>query len=409
MLASRLVIVPTSLTEQLMTPTRLAISLCLLAGLFSHAEAIEFEQTGRYVAPPLRAFLGAPVGVGGGFAVVGQPDEIYVLDAAQGTYLQTLAPASFAPTPPTGLTGAVAMDGSIALIPTTDETAILYDIATSSVVRTLVPTTPVPAGVTFGSRVAIKDGIALVSATPNSLGGSRRVYAFDVATGLELAIFQPHNAGAAHAFGNALSVSNGIAVIGDQRDSQQGSNAGAAYLFNVASGAEIVKLTGPGPDSFFGAGVAVDNEVAFIGGPATTGAPLNRQIGLYNATNGASIASIPTPGVGGDPSFGSFLAADNGVLAVGSLYDGDPVPFQGAGSVYLFDATTQAQLARIQPTDGLNPGEFGYSVAMGDGYLAAIAGLGEMPLYMFSVTPEPTSAMLAMGFAALATAASRHR
>ena len=55
-----------------MTPTRLAISFCLLAGLFSHAQAIEFEQTGRYVAPPQRLFLNAPVGVGGGYAVVGQ-------------------------------------------------------------------------------------------------------------------------------------------------------------------------------------------------------------------------------------------------------------------------------------------------------------------------------------------------
>ena len=392
-----------------MTPTRLAISLCLVAGFVSHVHAIEFEQTGRYVAPEFRVFLGAPVGVGGGFAVVGQPNEIFVLDAAAGTYLQTLTPASFGPAPPTGLTGEVAMDGSIALIPTTDSTAVLYDVATSSVLRTLVPTTPAPAGATFGSQVAINDGIALVSATPNSLGGSRRVYAFDIATGVELAVFQPHNAGAAHAFGNALSVSNGIAVVGDQRDSQQGSNAGAAYLFDVASGVEIAKLTGPGPDSFFGDGVAVDNGVAFIGGPATTGAPLNRQVGLYDAVSGAAIASIPAPGVGGDPSFGSFLAADNGVLAVGSLYDGDPVPFLGAGSVFLFDTTTQSLLARIQPTDGLNPGEFGSSLAIGDGYLATIAGLGEMPLYMFSVTPEPTSAMLALGAAALANAASRRR
>ena len=153
--------------------------------------------------------------------------------------------------------------------------------------------------------------------------------------------------------------------------------------------------------------MAVDNGIAFIGGPATTGAPLNRQVGLYNATSGASIASIPTPGVGGDPSFGSFLAADNGVLAVSSLYDGEPVPFQGAGSVFLFDAATQTQLAHVQPTDGLNPGEFGYSVAMGDGFLAAIAGLEDSPLYMFSVTPEPTSAVLAMGLTALATMASR--
>lgn len=392
-----------------MTPIRLAISFCLLAGLFSHAQAIEFEQTGRYVPPPPRLFLGSPVGVGGGFAVVGQPDEIYVLDAAQGTYLQTLTPASFGPTPPTGLTGAVAMDGSVALIPTTSNSAYLFDLDANTIVRTLTPITPVPMGSTFGSYVALNDGIALVAATPPFSNAGRRVYAFDAATGEELAVFQPRNFGASSSFGFRLAVSDGIAVVGDQRDSQQGTNAGAAYLFNVASGAEIAKLTGPGPDSFFGAGVAIDNGIAFIGGPATSGAPLNRQVGLYSATSGASIASIPMPGVGGDPSFGSFLAADNGVLAVSSLYDGAPIPFQGAGSVFLFDAATQTQLARIKPTDGLNPGEFGYSVAMGDGFLAAIAGLDDSPLYMFSVTPEPTSAMLAMGFVALAATASRRR
>src|SRR5262245_19927947 len=133
MVASRLVTVLASLTEQLMTPIRLATSLCLLASLFSHAQAIEFEQTGRYVAPPQRFFLNAPVGVGGGYAVVGQlSNEIFVLDAAQGTYLQTLTPASFGLAPSIGLTGEVAMDGSIALIPTTDNSALLYDIETSS-------------------------------------------------------------------------------------------------------------------------------------------------------------------------------------------------------------------------------------------------------------------------------------
>ena len=111
----------------------------LPAGRPFFARSSDRVRTDRALCPPPRLFLGSPVGVGGGFAVVGQPDEIYVLDAAQGTYLQTLTPANFVPTPPTGLTGAVAMDGSIALIPTTDKTAILFDIATSNVVRTLVP------------------------------------------------------------------------------------------------------------------------------------------------------------------------------------------------------------------------------------------------------------------------------
>lgn len=392
-----------------MTLIRTPLIFCLLAGLSTHAVAIEFEQTGRYVAPPQRVFLSAPVAVGGGFAVVGQPNEIFVLDAALGTYLQTLTPASFGPTPPSGLTGEVAMDGSVALIPTTNNSALLYDLATSSVVRTLTPTTPVPAGSTFGSRVALNDGVALVAAAQGFSSVGRRVYAFDAMTGVELAVFQPRDFGGSSNFGSSLAVSDGIVVVGDNLDSQIASNAGAAYLFDIASGSEIAKITGDQSDDRVGAGVAIDNGVAFIGEPSLSGSPFARQIGLYNVASGTAFASIAAPGSGADPSFGVAFVADNGVLAVGSLYDGDPVPFLGAGSIFLFDTATQTQIARIQPTDGLNPGEFGYSVAMGDGYLAAIAGLGDMPLYMFSVTPEPTSAVLAMGLAAMATMASSRR
>ncbi len=392
-----------------MTPIRTALTFCLLAVVPPHALAIEFEQTGRYVAPPFRVFLSAPVGVDGGFAVVGQPDEIFVLDAAHGIYLQTLTPTSFGTNGPSGLTGEVAMDGSVALIPTTNNSALLYDLATSTLVRTLTPTTPPPTGSTFGTRVALNDGVALVTASQRFSSAGRRVYAFDTTTGEELAVFQPRDFGGASTFGAFLDVSAGIAIIGDNRDSQQRADAGAAYLFDVASGSEIIKLSGPSADAYFGAGVAIDGGVAFVTGPASSGGPLSRQVGLYDAITGSYLSSIVTPGVGGDPSFGGFLAADNGVLAVGSLYDGDPVPFQGLGSVFLFDAATRTQLARIQPTDGLNPGEFGYNVAMGDGYLAAIAGLGESPLYLFSVTPEPTSAVLVMGLAAMTTMAPRRR
>ncbi len=73
---------------------------------------------------------------------------------------------------------------------------------------------------------------------------------------------------------------------------------------------------------------------------------------------------LPDDGVTGD-DFGYSIALDSGVVAVGAKDEGE----QGsrAGSAYLFDLNTGAQLFKLQPDDGADHDRFGVSIAIEGG------------------------------------------
>ncbi len=60
--------------------------------------------------------------------------------------------------------------------------------------------------------------------------------------------------------------------------------------------------------------------------------------------------------------FGFSIAIDNGIVAVGAIYDDDNGSY--SGSAYLFDASTGAQLAKLLPADGAAGDEFGRPVSI---------------------------------------------
>lgn len=60
--------------------------------------------------------------------------------------------------------------------------------------------------------------------------------------------------------------------------------------------------------------------------------------------------------------FGSSIAIDNGIVAVGAYYDEDNG--STSGSAYLFDTTTGLQIAKLLPKDGEEDDDFGWAVAI---------------------------------------------
>ena len=88
-----------------------------------------------------------------------------------------------------------------------------------------------------------------------------------MATGQQLHKLTADDAGAGDEFGWSAAVRGGIAVVGAWLDDDAGSNSGAAYLFDVATGKQLQKLTPDDGDiaDLFGYSVSIDGGVAVIG------------------------------------------------------------------------------------------------------------------------------------------------
>ena len=163
----------------------------------------------------------------------------------------------------------------------------------------------------FGLSVAIDGNTVLVGAPDwNENAGS--AYIFNAANGTLIHKILPNDSRSSDQFGSKVAVRGNIAVIGDYTDTVNGPYSGSTYLFDVASGTQLFKLT-------------------------------------------------PNDGAPGD-GFGNAVAIDGTTVLVGA--SGRDDDGQRSGAAYLFNATTGAQIAKFRPNDGSFYESFGGSVAI---------------------------------------------
>ncbi|NQU24571.1 MAG: FG-GAP repeat protein, partial [Candidatus Nealsonbacteria bacterium] len=128
----------------------------------------------------------------------------------------------------------------------------------------------------FGHSVAISGDTAIVGA-PTALdpfgivdaGGS--AYLFDVTTGNEVYKLTASDAESDDYFGSSVAISGNIAIVGAYADDDGGTDSGSAYLFDVATGDELYKLTASDARSGdrFGLSVAISGDKAIVGTSAS--------------------------------------------------------------------------------------------------------------------------------------------
>lgn len=171
-------------------------------------------------------------------------------------------------------------------------------------------------------------------------------------------------------FGIAMDYDDGLFVVGDFSDGEQGPSAGAAYLVDATTGDILTKLL---PDTFapylnrnFGRQVAIDNGIVAVSSPGE-----DNRIGavyLFDAMTGDQLVRIqPDDGLSSD-SFGlRGIAMKNGRLAVCSE---SQFPGGHIGAVYLYDVATAGLLTKITQAVDPSQGLFGSSVSMDDSLIA---------------------------------------
>jgi hypothetical protein len=222
-----------------------------------------------------------------------------------------------------------------------------------------------PANNKFGSSVALNEKWLLVGEIGNEDDGrpaSGVVHVFNATTGAWVrklkAALSSDNAN----YGNAIALQGDIALIGASGDV---SNAGAAYIVNVATGVELFKLPPPlGSTSNFGNSVAIAGDIALVGEKSHDSA--KGRVWKFDLSNGAFVSGFGASDAANGDQFGSSLAAEGHLVVVGAPNDDSD-----AGSAYLFDARTEAELGKIVANNAAAGDLFGTSVAISGGRVLA--------------------------------------
>lgn len=234
----------------------------------------------------------------------------------------------------------------------------------------------------FGNTVSISGDILLIGAPGDDDHGSRSgsvyVFEFDGSGWKESAKLNASDAGSTDSFGSSLSVFASTAVIGSARNDENGTNSGAAYVFSYdgsqwSEEARLLASDGFEYDAF-GTSVAVFNDVVLVGSPENDDHG-NSSGSVYVYTNDGSgwneDMKLTADDAAASDFFGISLALSSDTILVGSYWDDENGANSGSVYVYDFDGTDWAQQTKLIATDEGSPGQFGFSVAL-DGDIAIV-------------------------------------
>jgi len=257
--------------------------------------------------------------------------------------------------------------------------AYLFSATTGDQLAKLLPADGAD-GDKFGNAIAIDAGVVAVSAMYEDgfaeNGGA--AYLFDATTGAQLAKLVPEETGNRN-FGVSIAMDGGTVVVGARMhfDPGMGFTLGAAYLFDALTGNQLHRIESNNNTwtDFFGDAVDIDDGIVAVGAWAKSiyydhsGAAY-----LFDANTGSQLAYlVPADGHDRD-NFGISISIDNDIVAIGAHQDGD----NGwvSGSAYLWDASSGTQIVKFLASDGAAFDYFGSSIAIDNG-VVAVGAIGD--------------------------------
>jgi hypothetical protein len=249
----------------------------------------------------------------------------------------------------------------------------LYDVSSGAQLSKLVPAGGA-AGDRFGTSVAMSSGLVVVGApfADDSGANSGAAYVFDAATGIQLLKLLPNDGAAGDEFGSAVAIDGFTIAVGAKRDDDLGSDSGSVYLFDVLSGAQSAKLhaSDGGLNYNFGEALDLDAGVLVVGAHWANGSSFfSGAAYLFDVGGFGQLAKLTALDGGAFDFFGASVAIDGGVVVVGAR---SATPHgKESGSAYLFDVATGTQTFKLDSSGSGIFAHFGFSVAI-DGGLAAI-------------------------------------
>ena len=251
--------------------------------------------------------------------------------------------------------------------------AYIYDTTSGQQLFKLSP--PTSLDIIFGSSAAISGTTAIVGAWRDAHSGGRpgAAYVFDTTTGQQLFRLISSDAAPDDSFGWSVAISGTTAVIGAVRDDDAGTSSGSAYVFDTTTGQQLFKLTATdaAPADRFGQSVAISGSIAIVGACNDDDSGFDSGSAyLFDLTTGEQLLKLVADDAQSGDSFGWSVAIDDNTAIVGADPD-SPVSLFGYaskyGSAYIFDTTTGEQLYKLSASDAAAGDAFGFSVGISDG------------------------------------------
>ena len=265
-----------------------------------------------------------------------------------------------------------------------------------------------PSNSHFGCAVALSGSTILVGAPGcNSWRGS--VYAFEKTGSAWTGVGKlgASDAAANDIFGWSVAIDGSTAIIGAYGENENGSAAGAAYIFkhpgsDWTQNAKLLAADGA-DNNEFGYSVSIDGSRAIVG------APENKDNG-YNAgaayifedagSGWTQKAKLLAADGDGWEYFGHSASISGSMVLVGAQGADDYGENSGAAYVFRDTGSGWEQAAKLLASDGSSYALFGQSVSLGGS--GAIIGAPDAGAYGagYVFTPEPAT-LLMLGFGAL--------
>jgi len=228
----------------------------------------------------------------------------------------------------------------------------------------------------FGRSVSVSGDVAIVGAfyEIGAESGAAYVFRWNGTTWTEEQKLVPSDGAPEDGFGDSVSVSGNLAIVGSSRD----DDAGAAYIFrwNGSSWIEQQKLVASNRTyrRRFGLSVDVSDTIAVVGesspgvGPYSGSAYIFR----YNGTTWLEEQKLLPSDGADDELFGRSVSVSGNTVLISASFD----EVSGSAYFYRWNGTTWSETHKLHPADGADGDRFGTSVALSD-VMAVVGAIGD--------------------------------
>ena len=182
-------------------------------------------------------------------------------------------------------------------------------------------------------------------------------------------------------FGKAVGMTNKYAIISAEYDDDNGTEAGAAYVFTKVgkdwtSPVKLIPSDGTAGDRF-GISVAIDGKYAVVGAQYDDDNGANSgsvYVFKFDGTTWIQHAKLTASDGSADDRFGNKVAIAENYIVVGAYRKNSRT-----GAAYVFERNNQTwtEVIRLTPNDGQAGDEFGRAVAISDDHIAIGAYLDD--------------------------------
>lgn len=215
----------------------------------------------------------------------------------------------------------------------------------------------------FGAAVAIRPLRQIVGAPAASAAGelSGAAFIYDAPSGRLLHALAPEGKRPGARFGSAVGLDSRRAIVGAPTDDGEDERSGSASIYDLVSGALLIRFTrvGGAPDDLLGSAVAIDGRFAAIGAPGVDG---SGACFVLDVSSGKLVHELRADDAAKGDEFGGAVGLHGSLLVVGSR--AADASGEDSGAAYVFDLESGKQIATLTPSDGAAFDGFGSAVAI---------------------------------------------